>query len=129
IKQDITAFEWPELRLAIGSLDFENNKFSYFVASAEAKTGSFNPNAIVLNDLNLQANNINLKDKNAEMHLVNSTFKEISGFNLKALGLKFTADDNTLNISDLNAALNNNHLQANLRLDYPKLSALIASPE
>src|SRR5690606_28098061 len=52
IKQDIQSFEWPELRLAIGTVDLENNKFSYFVASAEAKTGSFNPNAIVLEDLN-----------------------------------------------------------------------------
>ncbi len=129
IKQDIQAFEWPELRLAINSVNFENNKFGYFVASAEAKTGSFNPNAIVLNDLNLQANNINLKDKKAELHIENSTFKEISGFDLKELSLKFSADDNTLKVTDLTTALNNNSLKADLRLDYPKLSALIESPE
>lgn len=129
IKQDIQAFEWPELRLAIGSIDLENNNFSYFVASAEAKTGSFNPNAIVLEALNLQANTINLKDKKAELHLENSTFKEISGFNLIELSLKFSADDHTLVVSNLRTALNNNNLQANLRLDYPKLSALIDSPE
>ncbi|WP_417370354.1 translocation/assembly module TamB domain-containing protein [Gelidibacter japonicus] len=129
IKQDIQSFEWPELRLAIGTVDLENNKFSYFVASAEAKTGSFNPNAIVLEDLNLQANTINLKDKKAELHIENSTFKEISGFNLKELSFKFSADDNTLKVSDLRTALNNNSLNANLRLDYPKLSALIESPE
>ncbi|WP_235982447.1 translocation/assembly module TamB domain-containing protein [Gelidibacter maritimus] len=129
IKQDIQTFEWPELRLAIGSVDFTNNKFSYFVASAEAKTGQFNPDAFVLNDLNLQANNINLKDKKAELHIENSTFKEISGFDLKELSLKFNADDNTLTVSDLKTALNNNSLNANLRLDYPKLSALIEAPE
>lgn len=129
IKQDIQSFEWPELRLAIGSVDLENNKFSYFVASAEAKTGSFNPNAIVLNDLNLQAHTIQLKDKKAELHIDNSTFKEISGFNLKELSLKFTADDNTLKVTDLRTALNNNSLSASIRLDYPKLSALIESPE
>ncbi|MCK0114605.1 translocation/assembly module TamB [Gelidibacter sp. F63206] len=129
IKQDIQFFEWPELRLAIGSVDFTNNKFSYFVASAEAKTGHFNPDAFVLNDLNLQANNINLKDKKAELHIENSTFKEISGFDLKELSLKFNADDNALTVSDLKTALNNNSLIANLRLEYPKLSALIESPE
>lgn len=129
IKEDIQTFEWPELRLAIGSLDLENNKFSYFVASAEAKMGSFNPNAIVLEDLNLQVNNINLRDKKAELHLESSTFKEISGFNLKELSLKFNVDDNTLKVSNLKTALNNNSLQANLRLDYPKLSALIEYPE
>ncbi|MGJ8590940.1 MAG: translocation/assembly module TamB domain-containing protein [Aquaticitalea sp.] len=129
IKKDIQTFEWPELRLSIGSVDFQNNNFSYFVASAEAKTGIFNPNAIVLTDLNLQADNINLKDKNANLHIENSTFKEISGFNLKELSLNFNATDNTLKITDLRTALNNNSLRANLRLDYPKLSALIEAPE
>ncbi|MGC1631412.1 MAG: translocation/assembly module TamB, partial [Gelidibacter sp.] len=129
IKQDIKTFEWPELRLAIDDLDLENNKFSYFVASAEANAGSFNPNAIVLHDLNLQANNINLKDKTAELHIEKSNFKEISGFDLKELSLEFNADDHTLKVTDLRAALNNNSLIANLRLDYPKLSALIESPE
>ncbi|OBX26812.1 hypothetical protein A9996_03105 [Gelidibacter algens] len=129
IKKDIQTFEWPELRLAIGSVDFENNKFSYFVASAEAKTGRFNPNAIVLNDLNLQADTILLKDKAAALHIENSTFKEISGFDLKKLSLTFNADDTTLKVTDLKTALNNNTLQATLRLDYPKLSALIEMPE
>ncbi|MBJ7880793.1 translocation/assembly module TamB domain-containing protein [Gelidibacter salicanalis] len=129
IKQDIQAFEWPELRLAIGSIDFQDNNFSYFVAAAEAKEGSFNPNAIVLNNLNLQADNINLKDKKATLHIENSTFKEISGFDLKELQLQFDADDTTLKVSNLKTALNNNTLQADLRLDYPKLSALIETPE
>lgn len=129
IKKDIQTFEWPELRLAIGSVDFENNKFSYFVASAEATTGRFNPNAIVLNDLNLKADTILLKEKTAALHIENSTFKEISGFDLKELSLEFNADDTTLKVTNLKTALNNNTLSANLRLDYPKLSALIESPE
>ncbi len=129
IKQDIQAFEWPELRLSIGSIDFQNNNFSYFVAAAEAKKGSFNPNAIVLNDLNLQADNIHLKDKKATLHIENSTFKEISGFDLKELQLQFDADDTTLKVTDLRTALNNNTLHAQLQLEYPKLSALIEAPE
>lgn len=129
IKQNIQTFEWPELRLAIGSIDFQNNNFSYFVAAAEAKEGSFNPNAIVLNDLNLRADNIHLKDKKATLHIENSTFKEISGFDLKGLQLQLDMDDTTLKVSNLKTALNNNTLQADLRLDYPKLSALIEAPE
>ncbi|TXE09212.1 translocation/assembly module TamB [Gelidibacter salicanalis] len=129
IKQDIQAFEWPELRISIGSIDFKDNNFSYFVAGAEAKEGSFNPNAIVLNDLNLQADNIRLQDKKATLHIENSTFKEISGFDLKELQLQFEADDTTLKVTDLRTALNNNTLQAQLQLEYPKLSALIEAPE
>ncbi len=129
IKTDIQAFEWPELKLLVESVDFKNNKFSYFVASAEATTGSFNPDAMVLTNLNLQADNIVLKDKKASLDIQNSTFKEISGFDLKELSLKFDATDNTLKIRDLRSSLNNNSLQASVRLDYPKLSSLIEAPE
>ena len=129
IKEDIQTFEWPELRLAIGSVDFHNNNFSYFVRDEQAKKGSFNQNAMVLTDLNLQANSINLKNKTAELTIENSTFKEISGFDLKELSLKFHATDNTLKVTDLRTALNNNFLQATIRLDYPKLSSLIETPE
>ncbi|TDU42957.1 uncharacterized protein DUF490 [Gelidibacter sediminis] len=129
IKQDIQAFEWPELRLDIGTIDFQNNNFSYFVAAAEAKVGRFNPNAIVLNKLNLQADNIQLKDKKATLHIENSTFKEVSGFDLKELQLQFVADDTSLKVTKLKTALNNNTLQADIRMEYPKLSALIETPE
>ncbi len=129
IKQDIQNFEWPEMRVDIGSIDFENNGFSYSVRDGQAKKGSFNPNAIFLSELNLHANNINLKEKNAEMHIESSSFKEVSGFNLKELSLDFNASDNRLKITNLRTALNNNRLQADLQLDYPKLSALFESPE
>ena len=129
IKKDIQTFEWPELRLAIESVNFANNNFSYFVADAEPMAGSFNPNAIVLTDLNLKADNIHLKDKTAGLHIENSTFKESSGYDLKQLSLSFNANDNTLKVTDLRTVLNNNTLTADLRLDYPKLSALIETPE
>ena len=129
IKKDIQTFEWPELRVSIDDVDFQNNAFSYFVRNAEAKKGSFNPNAIVLTDLELIANNIHLKDKTAEMHIMSSTFNEVSGFNLKELSLNFLATDNTLEITELRTALNNNRLRAQLTLKYPKLSSLIETPE
>src|SRR5690606_34578674 len=48
---------------------------------------------------------------------------------LKALRLNFNATDRILKITDLRTDLNNNRLQADLRLDYPQLSALIEAPE
>lgn len=129
VKEDIQVFEWPDLRLAIGDIDLEDNKFSYFVSTAEAKTGTFNPKAMVLTDLNLQASNIHIKDKVAGLHIENSSFIEISGIDLKELKLQIDIDDTNLNVSEFKTALNNNSLQATLRMDYPKLSALIESPE
>src|SRR5690606_13838882 len=108
VEQDIKAFEWPELRFSVGSINLENNNFSYFVASAEAKKGNFNPNAVILTNINLQAGNIALKDKTANFHIENSSFKEISGLDLKALSLSFHANDNTLKVENLITSLNNN---------------------
>lgn len=129
IKQDIQSFEWPELRIDVGSIDFVNNSFSYFVRNEQPTEGHFNPNAIVLTELNLKADNIILKDKKAELQIESSTFKDVSGFHLKELSLNFDATDNTLKLTDLNTALNNNRLRGDLQLEYPKLSALIEVPE
>lgn len=129
VEQDIKAFEWPELRLSVGSINLQNNSFSYFVASAEAKKGNFNPNAVVLTNINLQADNIALKDNTANFHIENSSFKEISGLDLKTLSLSFSATDNTLKVENLMTLLNNNRIEADLRLDYPALSKLMEVPE
>src|SRR5690606_22587991 len=87
------------------------------------------PNAVVLTNINLQADNIALKDNTANFHIENSSFKEISGLDLKALSLSFHADDNTLKVENLITALNNNRLEADMRLDYPALSKLMEVPE
>ncbi|WP_317231402.1 translocation/assembly module TamB domain-containing protein [Subsaxibacter sp. CAU 1640] len=129
IKKDIQTFEWPEIRFTLGSADFQNNNFSYYVGNEQALKGQFNPNAIVLSELNFQANDVSIKDKTATLNIENSTFKEISGFDLKELQLVFKATDNVLTVDNLKTALNNNRLQGEVRLDYPALSKLIETPE
>tara|TARA_R110002049_G_scaffold207188_1_gene377651 strand:+ start:27972 stop:33044 length:5073 start_codon:yes stop_codon:yes gene_type:complete len=128
-EQTTNAFEWPKLNVAISSIDFQNTNFSYFVDNEKAKTGRFNPKAMVWSDFNLLAENILLKDKNAEMHIDDFTVKEISGLDLKALQLSLQATDNILKIANLKTALNNNKIEANLQLEYPSLSTFIKTPE
>ncbi len=129
IENEIMAFEWPELQLKIGEIDLENNNFSYFVNNEKGKKGVFNSNAIVLTEINFQANTILLKDKMAELDLEEASFKEISGIDLKNVQFNLNASDKKLNVSDLKIALNKNDIQGNLQLDYPSLANLIKVPE
>ncbi|PWI29346.1 hypothetical protein DI383_12890 [Flavobacteriaceae bacterium LYZ1037] len=129
IEQDIKAFEWPSIQLAIDEIVLENNQFSYLLNNEKGQKGIFNPHAIVLTDINFQANSVLLKDKIAELQLEEASFQEISGIDLKRLQFELQASDKRLLLSDLNIALNKNTLQGNMQLDYPSLANLITMPE
>jgi hypothetical protein len=129
MEQDIKILEWPELQLEIGEINLENNNFSYFVNNEKGKKGIFNSNAIVLTNINLQAEDIILKDKTAELQIEEASFKDISGINLKSLQFSLNASDKQLKLSNLKTALNNNFVQGNLQLDYLTLAKLIQEPE
>lgn len=122
-------FQWPELQLIIGEIDLKSNNFNYFVNNEKGKKGVFNTQAIQLTNLTLNAEDILLKDKIAELHLNDASFQEISGIDLKNLQFNLNASDKNLNVSDLNIALNKNTLVGNLQLDYPSLANLIQVPE
>lgn len=129
IELDIKNFEWPDIKFAIDKLDLENNNFSYFVADAEAKKGVFNPNAVVLNNLLLKGSNIYIKDKKAGLTISETSFTELSDFNLKEFSVSATVTDTELSVEDLLIALNNNRLNGNMKMQYPSLSELISVPE
>ncbi|ALJ06829.1 hypothetical protein APS56_11295 [Pseudalgibacter alginicilyticus] len=123
------AFQWPEQKITVNNINFQNIAFSYFVDDEKANTGSLNPKAMVWTDLNFLANNIILKDKTAKLHIENTSIKENSGLDLKALSLSLSVSDQTLNLKNLKTALNNNNLEANLHLEYSALSSLMKAPE
>ena len=129
VEKDIKAFEWPNMRFAIGTINLENNKFSYFVNNETAKKGYFNGNALEFTNFSLHAEDINLKDKTAELHIENGQFNEVSGLDLKQLKLNFHATDTNLKITDLKTSLNNTLVEGNLQMDYQALSKFIETPE
>ncbi|WP_240673156.1 translocation/assembly module TamB domain-containing protein [Aequorivita ciconiae] len=128
-KEDIRNFEWPDFRIAISKIDMEGNNISYFVGKNEVKKNVFNPNAIALQNFNLQANNVFLKDKKAGLNLDELTFQEGSGFNLKQLTLNIDASDKYLDVDKIKLALNDNSLNGKVRFDYKSLADLIDKPE
>ena len=129
IKTDIQIFEWPQLKVNISEMDFENNTVEYRVGNAQPKKGTFNPNAIALENVTLKAKEIILKDKQAGLQLNQLNFNEISGLNLKQLALDFNVTDQQMTLNGLKFKLNNNNISGYTRLDYKSLSQLINTPE
>lgn len=129
VKSDIQNFEWPDFKFAVNTIDLKGNNISYFVGNHEVKKDHFNSNAIALQDFNLKANDVFLKNKNAGLQLKSLTFQEGSGFNLNELALDLDITDTELNLDNLGLALNNNRLKGNVHLDYVSLADLIEVPD
>jgi len=129
VSENTQEFEWPDFKVDIAAIDFEGNNISYFVGNNQVKQDAFNPNAIELKNLNLQAKEVFLKEKKAGMQLEELAFEEGSGYYLKELSLQFEATDNFIEINNLNLALNDNKVKGNLHFDYPSLQALMEAPE
>ncbi|MFB9051668.1 translocation/assembly module TamB domain-containing protein [Formosa undariae] len=124
-----SAIEWPALVLKVDNIDIENNKVKYAVDNAKPIKNIFNANAIYLDNLILNAENIYLKDKTAGLHLETFSFIEGSGLNLKKGELQIEITDQFLKLTGLDIALNNNKIAGESRLEYPNISALTKAPE
>ena len=126
---DNSTFEWPQMKVNVAAIDFENNQIDYRVGNAKPKKDIFNPNAIALSKLSLQAKDITLKDKEATLYLEQLNFNEASGLNLNQLAVNFKATDQNIRLNDLNFKLNNNSISGYAHLDYKSLSQLMDQPE
>ncbi|SHM82723.1 translocation/assembly module TamB domain-containing protein [Polaribacter sp. KT 15] len=122
-------FSWPAIDLKIDELDFLENKVQYAVNNQKPSLNVFNPEAIFINNLNLKAKEIQLKDKQAKLEIERFNFKEKSGLNLSKFQLAIKATDTKTSISDLKIAVNQNKISGNLQANYTSLSKLISSPE
>ncbi|MDN3491168.1 translocation/assembly module TamB domain-containing protein [Winogradskyella bathintestinalis] len=132
-KTDVTSdgntFEWPQIKVDVAAIDFENNHFDYRVGNAQPKKNVFNPNAIALSNLTLQAKEITFRDKKASLNLEQLNFNEISGFNLKQLAVNFNVTDQNMRLENLQFQLNNNSISGYATLNYQSLSQLMKTPE
>ncbi len=122
-------FEWPQLKINVAAIDFENNTIDYRVGNAKPTKDVFNPDAIALSNFTLQAKDILLKDKNASLNLEQLNFNEASGLSLNQLAVNFEATDQSIQLDDLKFKLNNNSISGYSQLEYQSLSNLIESPE
>ena len=106
-----------------------DNNISYFKNNAVSKRGVFNPDAIIINDFNFEAEDLQLKEKSALASINKLQFTEASGIQLKETNLSLTVTDTEATVSDLSLKVNNNFLRGRLKLDYNNIASAIETPE
>ena len=126
---EASPFTWPEWKVAVNEINFSENKLSYLIDSAEPRPGKFNPEALVLDSLNFNGNNLFLKDQNAGAEVTALNFNEASGINLKKLNFNLKLEETQLNLSDLALALNKNQLEGEATVKYNSIQELINNAE
>ncbi|CAM4211985.1 translocation/assembly module TamB domain-containing protein [Gillisia limnaea] len=122
-------FEWPKWSVNVNTISLENNNFSYFSDGAKVEKGVLNPDAIVLKDLNFNAEGLFLVEETAGIRLSKFNFIEASGYVLKEFTLDLELNENSLDLEGLNVYLNENKLEGYLALEYNSVDELINNPE
>jgi len=122
-------FEWPIWTVNVDGIKMSDNNISYFKNNAMSKRGVFNPDAIIINDFNFEAEDLQLKEKSALASINKLQFTEASGIQLKETNLSLTITDTEATVSDLNLKVNNNFLRGRLKLDYNNIASAIETPE
>ncbi|RXG32527.1 translocation/assembly module TamB domain-containing protein [Leeuwenhoekiella marinoflava] len=119
---------WPEFTILIDRINLADNSINYILDGAQVTPGIFNANAIALTDLNLDIENIQLKDKAFKADFISASFIEASGLNLEELAFNLNVTDQNLDFNNLSLALNQNKLQGDAKLKYNSLDGLIENP-
>ncbi|MCR9014813.1 translocation/assembly module TamB domain-containing protein [Aquiflexum gelatinilyticum] len=127
--QESAAFLWPDWWVEVGSLKLENDEFNFYSGGGVVKKGVFNPEAITLSKLNLQAHSLFLKDQKAKAAIDDFSLIEGSGLELQTLKAKLGADDNKINIEGIDVQTGKSLLKGDFLITYQSLDGFINNPE
>ncbi|TBW29171.1 translocation/assembly module TamB [Gramella sp. KN1008] len=123
-----SGFQWPEWKVDIANIDFENNSFDYSVNQASVKDGTFDPNAIKLEDFYLQADALNYEKGKATARIEKLGFREASGINVRRFNIFVTLSDERAEFKEFDLAANGNTASGNLVLTYTDINEFLNEP-
>ncbi|WP_235893441.1 translocation/assembly module TamB domain-containing protein [Litoribacter populi] len=126
---DTPPFEWPEWLVEIGEISLRDNQIVYQAGDVEPIEGTFNPNAVAINDFNLVVSNLFLKDQEAGLRLDRFDFAEKSGFRLDEFGLKVHVSEEAFDLSNLTLRTNKSTIRGDVGLTYASIQDLMDNPE
>jgi hypothetical protein len=122
-------FEWPELKLKIGSIDFKDNNFKYSVNIKKPGTDIFDAESLDFKDLFFKANDLVIDDYNFKLNIDNFSFLETSGLHLDAFEGHFNLDNEKITVQDLSIQLNSNKLRGKTSVQYTDFNSFLENPE
>jgi len=129
VKDTVTSFTWPDWVVGAKEIAISNINLEYSLDGAQPITGTFNANALTLQDFNFEAKGIYLQEQSLGLNLETFSFKEASGINLEALAMDLKLDEKNTTIENLDIRINENKISGELFLQHESIDALINRPE
>lgn len=123
-----TPFAWPDWRIKVDEIDFAENDLQFRMGDPTETPGQFNPYDIKLEGFRLLAEDIELKDRKANLEIKEFAFRDRSGFELNQLAFDLELDDKEVIIKDFGLNTPNNSLQSELKVTYAAIDSLIQDP-
>jgi hypothetical protein len=120
---------WPNVRVALEEIAISSSNISYTVDGAQPTKGTFNPNALSLSDIWMDATDISLEKQTAEAYLSSLQLTEASGIKVREFAFHLNVSNDALSLRRLEAEVNDNRLRANVALKYSSLQAFLKNPE
>ncbi|WP_237701623.1 translocation/assembly module TamB domain-containing protein [Algoriphagus machipongonensis] len=122
-------FAWPDWKVNLSKITLSENNLEYKTVDLPSKKGEFNPEVILLNQLNLEGSDISLDESSAKLLIEKFQLQEGSGFELKDLNLDLEIDQKALSISKFLIETNRSKLNLNSEISYSSIQNLINKPD
>ncbi|MCG9972407.1 translocation/assembly module TamB domain-containing protein [Christiangramia crocea] len=123
-----SGFVWPEWKINVANVDFQNNNFFYSLNNAGVKDGVFDPNAIKLDSLYLMAEDLNYEKEKATANIQKLEFKEGSGIDVNRFNISAVVSNEKMEFRNLNLAANNNSIAGEVIINYSSFDEFLEQP-
>ncbi|HEY9185696.1 MAG TPA: translocation/assembly module TamB domain-containing protein [Salegentibacter sp.] len=122
-------FTWPEYYLKLKELNLENNSFTFTQNAKDPQENIFDPTAIALENIYLQATDFLFEEQNAHLNLEKLSFNESTGYELNEFSGEFLLSDREMKFYELQLQLNQSNLRGDFSAQYSSLNDFIQKPE
>ncbi|MFV8225848.1 translocation/assembly module TamB domain-containing protein [Christiangramia aquimixticola] len=122
------AFEWPGWKISIGNTNLQNNNITYIVNNAQVQKGKFNPNAIVLENLDLKSSKLTYAPKNIEANISKLNFKEGFGIQVDKFEINALVNNEGMEFKQLDINADANSMTGNVKIDYQNFDDFLKDP-
>lgn len=116
---------WPDWNISFQNIDLNENSISVKEEAAQSLPGQLNPGDIHFSDFIFQGTDFVLTDKETRGKLNLLSFKEKSGIEVERISFAWTADEQMLQLFNMDMNAMNSRIRADLGLEYPSLVDLM----
>lgn len=129
VTESKSSFSWPEWKIDIDEIDFQNHKLEFYQNGKRPKKGEFSAEALAFEAFFFKLKDIHVsKEESLKFNLLEFRFKENSGLVLDEFKVETELNSEETSLTNFRLRLNNSLLYANLKLNYSSLDELINSP-